>query len=178
MPFNLIKIFDQLLEIEHLNDYARRRSLRGVFDRDITENHNLNFRSKVIRPIKAEQPTFDILFDHLISEDVDEIDEKGQKYSKRYFEMQRSVRLHWIKVHLDESCSDNIHVFSASEKSHKSKKNVIRTYIYNEDKKYVVILDPQRSKLDYYLVTAFYINKEYGEKKIKKQYKNRLPEIL
>ena len=41
-----------------------------------------------------------------------------------------------------------------------------------------MILEPQRSKTDYYLITAYYLKKEMGgPKQIKNKLKRKLPEV-
>lgn len=177
MPLNLLKTYPQLLEIGHLNEHLRTQSLQGIFRRDIEENPGLNFRQKKIRPIKGEEPAMVLLFKHLTTEEIMLTDENGMSYPKRVFEMDRSVRLHWIRYHLEEKKSDNVEIFSVEERDQKKRQDIIRTYIYDTEQKYVIVLDPQRSQTDYYLLTAFYLNKEYGEKKILKILKKKLPDL-
>lgn len=177
MPINLLKTYPQLLELGHLNEHQRNHSLLGIFKRDIEENPGLNFRTKTIRPIKGEEPEMVILFRHLTTEEIDVKDEKVGNFTKRIFEMDRSLRLHWIRHHLEERKKDNVEVFSVEERDQKKRKDIIRTYIYDIEQKYVIVLDPLRTQKDYYLLTAFYLNKDYGEKKIKKMMKKRLPEL-
>lgn len=176
MPLNLVKTYPQLLELVHLNEQQRNQSLYGVFKRDIEDNPGLNFRTKIIRPIKGEEPAMALLFKHLTTEEVI-VEENDKTYSKRIFEMDRSLRLHWVRFHIEEKKKDNIEIFSVEERDQKKRQDIIRTYIYNVEQKYLIVLDPQRSKKDYYLVTAYYLNKEYGEKKIKKLLKKKLPEL-
>jgi hypothetical protein len=176
MPFNLLKTYPQLLELVHLNEQHRTESLLKVFKRDIEENPGLNFRTKTIRPIKGEEPAMVLLFRHLTTEEI-EVEENDKKYPKRIFEMDRSQRLHWVRHHLEERKKENIEVFSVEERDQKKRKDIIRTYIYDIEQKYMIVLDPQRTQKDYYLVTAYYLNKDYGEKKIKKLMKKRLPEL-
>lgn len=96
----------------------------------------------------------------------------------------RSATLKWIdhagstdQFHLEENKKEKVEVFSVEERDQKKRQDVIRTYIYDVEQKYVIVLDPQRTGRDYYLITAFYLNKEYGEKKIKKLFKKRLEEL-
>lgn len=177
MPFNFLKIYPQLLELGYLNEHQRTQSLQGIFKRDIEENPNLNFRSKTIRPIKGEEPAMVLLFRHLTTEEIEIEDENGKKHPKRTFEMDRSQRLHWVRYHLEEKKKENVEIFSVEERDQKNRKDRIRTYIYDVEQKYIVVLDPQRTQQDYYLITAYYLNKDYGEKKIKKLMKRRLPEL-
>lgn len=176
MPLNLTKVYPQLLEIGHYNEPQRNKSLLGVFKRDIEDNLQLKFKEKIIRPVKGEEPDMVLLFRHLTTEAI-EVNENGNIYQKRIFEMSRSIRLHWIKYHLEERKKEQIEVFSVIERDQKKRQDVTRTYIYDVAEKYVIVLDPQRSEKDYYLVTAYHLNKEYGEKKIKKLLRNKLSDI-
>ncbi|MHB8853506.1 MAG: hypothetical protein ACYC6P_09160 [Ignavibacteriaceae bacterium] len=165
MPTNLLKIYPQLLEIDHLNETQRIVSLKGIFKRDIEDNPDFNFRTKKINPIKKEEDAMHILFHHLTTKIVD------KKTNLREFESQRSKRLHWIKYHLDENKKDNILIFSVEDPEG------IRTYIFDEYQKYVIILEPYRSQQEYYLLTAYYLEGRNPEK-IKQKYKRRLPHII
>jgi hypothetical protein len=177
MPLNLLTVYPKLLDLESFTEKERTKSLYGVFRRDIEDNPDLAFRLKKIRPIKGEEPAMIILFRHLTTEEVEVSNEDGSKYVKRIFEMTRSKRLHWVRFHIEERKTEGVSVFSVLERDQKKRKDIIRTYIYDAEQKYIIVLDPQRSKRDYYLVTAYYLNKDYGEKKIKKLYRNRLAEV-
>ena len=66
MPTNLLKVYNQLLELNSLNEFQRTASLKGVFNRDITYNANFSFRRKKLNPTPAEgQDTMERLFRHL-----------------------------------------------------------------------------------------------------------------
>ena len=57
--------------------------------------------------------------------------------------------------------------------------DVVRTYIYNKKEKYVIVFEPQiRNGASYYLLTAYYLNKEYGVKQIENKLKKRLNVVL
>lgn len=176
MPVNLLRSYSELLELAHLREDQKTESLQGVFKRDIEDNEGLNFRSKTIRPIKGEEPAMALLFKHLTTREVEILGEKGV-YPKRVFEMDRAVRLHWLKFHLEETKKSNVEIFSVEERDQKKRKDIIRTYIYDVEQRYIIVLDPQRSQRDYYLLTAYFINKDYGEKKVNKLLKNRLPDL-
>ncbi len=169
MALNLIKEYSSLLEIVHLNEYERRRSLRAIFKRDIEENLNFNFKKKQIRPIKKTDglSSLETLFNHLTTED-----DYSDGFKKRKFEIDRSIRLHWIKFHIEETIPDQIQIFSFLDRIDGTNRK--RTYIYDKGKKYVIILELQRSGNDYYLITAYHLNKSNGVKQIEKKYKNKL----
>jgi len=174
MPLNLIKTYPQLLEIIHLNEYQRNQSLQGVFNRDMVNNNNFKFRTKQIRPTKKDgEAPMQTLFSHLTTRE--DKDEKSKKTGTRSFEMARSVRLHWIKHHIDELKKDNMEVFSYEDRI--DRKDVIRTYIYDIDQEYVIILEPQRSGTDYYLLTAYHLNEPGGKKQIVNKLKKKLNEV-
>lgn len=56
------------------------------------------------------------------------------------------------------------------------KKENPQVFTLIQKEKYVIVLECQR-KSSYYLLTAYYLNKEYAEKGIKKKMKKRLPNI-
>lgn len=177
MPTNYIKKYNDLLEINHLIEAEKKKSLQAIFDRDIADNENFNFQKKVIRPLKKEGVIdVEVLFKHLTYKTDTIKDHKGKLIkSRQVFDFERSKRLHWILPHIEEKIpeKDEVRVFSANNRIRG--KDVIRTYIYNVNEQYVIILEPQRSGLDYYFITAYYLEKKYGgPNMIKKKYKNRL----
>lgn len=176
MPLNLIKKYPELLDIVSLSERGRITSLKRIFKRDIEDNSEFCFRTKVIRPIAKEdgKTSMDTLFHHLITRKM--IDEKGKKLKTRIFDIHRSQRLHWIKFHTEEKKQDKVNIFSCKERI--DGKDRIRTYIYDIEESYVIILEPQRKGLDYYLLTAYYINEESEKQNIKKKSKRKLSEVI
>lgn len=167
MPFNLLKNYNELLELTSFNVPQRTASLRGVFNRDIAENESFQFQGKQINPTSqdGEEP-METLFRHLTTVIED------KKTNKRVFEMFRSERLHWIRHHIEERKQDNMFVFSVKESG------AIRTYIYDKDEKYVIILEWRKNRDDYYLLTAYHLRgKDEKRDKIMKKYKRRLENI-
>lgn len=175
MPLNLLKVYPQLLEVEQLNEHQRRSSLMGIFRSHIEENSFFRFKTKVIRPIKNDEgiSAMELLFRHLTT--CDDLDLKGNKLGTRSFEMARSQRLHWIKYHIEETKKQNVEVFSYEDRV--SGKTIIRTYILDLDQDYVIILEPQRSGLDYFLLTAYHLNQPGGKKQIMNKFKKKLTDI-
>lgn len=174
MPLNLLKRYPELLELGQFNEQERTKSLLGIFKRDIENNIGFSFRKKRLRPTKKEgEPSMQTLFNHLTTKNDE--DEKGKKLRSRSYEIHRSVRLHWVRFHIEERKKDNVVVFSYEDRV--DRKDVIRTYIYNKDEKYVIVLEPQRSNIDYYLLTAYYLNEKRGLKQMKQKYKNKLDEV-
>jgi hypothetical protein len=174
--YNLMKNYPDLLELTQYNESQRLQSLRRIFVRDIEENPDFKFQSRRIRPIKGQEAESDmsILFRHLTTHEID-VKEDGQTFSRRVFELERSVRLHWIKHHIVEISPNLIVVFSVEERS-STGKNVIRTYIFNEVQRYVIILEPYRKHPDYYLITAYYLE-ERNMKKMRNKMKRQLDKI-
>lgn len=180
MPLNLLKKYPDLLDFKGLDDNAIIKSLLGVFDRDITNNEHFCFRGKRIYPIKTDgEIDMGREFNHLTRKEIEVQDESGT-HKQRVFDKLRSERLHWIKVHVEEQVEDSeIHVFSVQERNLKKRTNIVRTYIYNKTRKYVIVLEPQsKNGGAYYLLTAYPIDQEYGEKAIQKKMANALPEVL
>jgi len=168
MPLNLLKKYNQLLDVSAMNETQRNRSLKGVFDRDIANNSNFTFRKKQINPTPADgQNSMVRLFTHLITMITD------KSTNRREFDLARSVRLHWLKYHIDENKKTNMFLFSVAEP------NGTRTYIYDKDEFYVIVLEPMRKKDEYYLLTAYYLDgKDKARDKMMKKYKRRLADVL
>ena len=163
MPFNLLKKYPELLEILHMNEHQRKESLMIIYKRDIEDNPNFKFREKQIYPTKSDGVAdMGRQFTHLTCEEAKETDENGNLLpAKRVFKKDRS---------------QNIEVFSVTERDQKKRCDITKTYVYDKKEKYVIVLECQR-KSSYYLLTAYYLNKEYAEKGIKKKMKKRLPNI-
>lgn len=169
MPLNLIKVYNGLLELNGLNEHDRKTSLLGIFDRDVRDNDDFKFRAKQIIPTPLDgEIKMSTLFTHLTTRIID------YNTKKREFDHHRSIRLHWLKHHIDELIKENILVFSVKEP------NGFRTYIFNKDENYVVVLEPLRRKDEYYLLTQYYVQgKDAKRKKFEKKYnKLRLKEVL
>lgn len=167
MPLNLIKIYNDLLELISMGEHERTNSLRGIFERDFEKSSPV-FKGKAIYPTpqgNGEIP-MDTLFRHLTTVMTD------KNTRKREFEMERSQRLHWVRFHLDQKKKDNMLLFSVQEQEG------IRTYYYDKDEDYVIVLEPLRNKQSYYLLTAYHISgKDAKRKKMDRKYKRRLPEV-
>jgi len=168
MPFNLLKTYNHLLDFGGYNEHQRKKSLMGVFNRDFTDNPNLKFRRKQITPTPADGIIqMETLFTHLTTV----ITDKATRH--REFELHRSLRLHWIKFHLDERKADNMLIFSVNEPEGN------RTYIYDKDEKYVIVLEPLRDGRGYYLLSAFHVmGKDAQRDKFARKYRRKLDEVL
>lgn len=168
MPLNLLKTYNSLLELNAFNEPQRKQSLMGIFNRDIAENDNFKFKGKQITPTPADGVIkIETLFTHLTTVIID------KATRKREFDLDRSVRLHWIKYHIEERKHSNMFLFSVREP------DGFRTYLYDKDEKYVIIFEPLRDKSKYYLITAYYLTgKDAKRDKIMKKYNRRLNDVL
>lgn len=174
--FNTLKKYNDLLELNHYSEGERTASLKDIFDRDIKNNTSFKFRKKTIRPIKIDgEPALETLFQHLTCSSTHIKIEDGKSYkSRKDFDIKRSERLHWIWHHIQEK--ENIKVFSVKDRV--KGRNVVRTYLFDEAEKYVIVLEPYRKTNDYYLLTAYYLEKRKGgPKTIRKKYKRRLDKV-
>ncbi len=168
MPFNLLKKYNELLDIISMSELAKDRSLRGIFDRDIRNNPNFCFQTKRIHPTPEDgKDSMEILFNHLTRKTID----RGLR--NREFDYSRSSRIHWIRFHIEEQKKHNILTFSVKEPSG------FRTYIYDQDEEYIVVLEPLRNQSAYYLLSAFHLEgKDFARNKMMKKYKRKLPHLL
>ena len=153
MPFNLTKKYNDLLDLMGMSEFERTKSLRGVFNRDIQDNPKFVFQGKPIYPTPKEDGiiAMENLFNHLTRKETD------KETHHREFDMSRSQRLY----------------FSVDEPRGK------RTYIYDIDEFYVIVLEPRRDCKSYYLLTAYRLEgKDSARDKIIKKYNRRRLQVL
>jgi hypothetical protein len=167
MPLNLLKTYNDLLELAMLDEFQRKQSLQRIFERDFITNPNLNFKTKPIQPTpKNGEIPMTTLFKHLTTVILD------KNTRERVFEMERSTRLHWVRFHLEERKENDILHFSVLEPEG------IRTYIYDVTEMYVIVLEPLKKINEYYLLTAYQLKgKDAKRNKILQKYKRRLNEL-
>mgnify|MGYP000168437366 CR=1 FL=1 len=164
MTFNLTKKYNDLLDIMGLPEVQRIESLRRIFNRDIQNNPHFTFNNKPIYPTPRENGSIAMenLFNHLTRKEV------NKEIHHREFDMSRSQRLHWIRHHTEQHKQNNMLYFSVAEPHH------LRTYIYDMDEKYVIVLEPQRNGAAYYLLTAYHLEgKDAAKDKIINKYNRR-----
>jgi hypothetical protein len=167
MITNLLKTYPAFLDLNGVSEYSNKPALYPVFNRDFVSNSiPIIFLRKPVFPIpKDGQTPMETLYRHLTTVVTD------KKTRKREFESARSMRLHWVLFHINQSSPANIDIFSVEDAEGK------RTYIYDTKEKYVVILEPLRDGTGYYLLTAYYLRGGDG-KKIENKRKRKLPTVL
>lgn len=167
MPLNLLKTYNNLLELGMFSEHQRIQSLQRIFERDFIINPNLRFKAKSIQPTpKNGEIPMTTLFKHLTTVIID------QNTRERVFEMERSMRLHWVRFHIEERRVDDVLQFSVLEPEG------IRTYIYDVTEMYVIVLEPLKKINEYYLLTAYHLQgKDAKRNKILQKYKRRLNEL-
>lgn len=169
MALNLLKKYNELLDISALNETERKTSLWQIFARDFIQKGDIYFNNKRITPTPLDgKITMDTLFSHLTTKMTDKISRT------REFDRHRAERLHWIIFHLEKKKEENLLIFSVEEPEG------IRTYIYDSKESYVIVLEPIKEKNEYYLLTAYKLTgKDYQRDKIMAKYnKRRLPYIV
>lgn len=166
MPLNQIKIYNQHLDLLGLNPHQRTISLKNIFDRDFTNKQPVIFNSKNVVPCPLDGAIeMKTLFAHLTTTIVD------KKTNSRDFDLQRSKRLHWVRYHIDGKKSTNMLVFTVKEP------NGLRTYLYDDEEKYVIVFEPRIKNNIYFLLTAYHLEgKDAQRDKIKKKYARRIQE--
>lgn len=164
MPFNQIKKYNQLLELNAYSVKQRTVCLRQIYDRDIVPVKRIAFRAKPLNPTPHENKIdLDRHFFHLTTKTIDE------KTKHRDYDKDRCERLHWVKFHIDEKKKEDVLVFSVKEP------DGIRTYIYDCIEKYVIVLEPLRKVNEYYLLTAYLVQgKDKARDKFIKKFKRKL----
>lgn len=169
MPVNLTVKYPNLLILSYGSLFRNLESVRAVFDRDF-EPGSLCFTKKKIHPIPSDDEfCMDILFKHLTHKISDET-----TMSRGDFDQERTIRIHWIKPHLEQKTNCELMIFSTREKH-----RTFRTYIYNKKENYVIVLNPLRCGDAYYLCSAYKLEgKDSMRNKIVSKYKYRLDEVL
>ena len=170
MTFNKIAKYPKVLDLNAYSARQRTDTLYEIYERDIFNNDGLRWRDSEVRPTKSNSDiaTKDTCFMHLTHKSS--TDENGVK-SRDSFDVHRSSRIHWIKTHISTKIN-GVLVFDVIDRV--KGRNMLRTYIYNEKEKYVVILEPKRKDDSYYyLLTAYYLDEKYGSKQIMQKYKKR-----
>lgn len=158
MPFNLLKCYNECLELESLTENQRSESLRKIFNRDFIMYQNKFKHKNIIPTPKDGEDTMGTLFNHL-TRCKDSVSANGE----RLFDIHRSKRIHWIRYHF-ENRVDSVCIFSVQEK------DGIRTYIFNKDESYVIVLEPKKDNY-YFLITAYHL--KGGDKRKINQKKKR-----
>ena len=168
MPLNTLKTYNAHLDLAALNTQERGASLKGVFDKDFTNKQPVSFNGKRLIPCPEDgKIEMDTLFRHLTTVITD------RATNKREFEMSRSKRLHWVRYHIDGKKKDNMLLFTVKEPEG------FRTYLYDEDEKYVLVFEPKIKQNVYFLLTAYYLEGRDAQRdKIKKKYKRRIVEVI
>ena len=102
MPSNLLKAYNQTLELLYVQERDNITSIKAVFNRDFYQT-SLIFKDMMVVPTIADgEDTMARLFRHLTTTVVDE------KTKKREFDSERAVRIHWIKHHVEEKKKNNL----------------------------------------------------------------------
>lgn len=163
MATNLIRTYNQLLELLYGNEHANVQSIKAVFYRDFNTQQAIKFNNKDIQPTPSNgEDKIERLFNHLTRVIVDE------KTRKREFESERAIRIHWIKHHLQNHSSLN-HVIAFQIPEEK------RVYLLDKTEKYVIVLEPLRNIDAYYLLTAYKLLSSNFSKIMKKYEKRSIP---
>ncbi len=168
MNWNLFKEYNSLLDISAMDPIQRERSLKGIFERDISENKSFTFLGKQITPTPQDgKIEMETLYRHLTTVIVD------RSTNQRDFEIHRSKRLHWVRYHVEQKKKADVLFFTVKEPEG------YRTYIYDIVEKYVIVLEPKKNNTTYFLLTAYYVQgKDAQRDKIMKKYKRKLDTVL
>lgn len=143
MPSNLLKHYNDRLDMLYPSLNENIQSFRRVYDRDFS-GFQFSFRAYPIHPTPAEdEDTMDRVFRHLTTVIVDE------STRKREFETARSIRIHWVKHHLEERNPEILNVFTVLDER--------RVYVLDTTERYVIVLEPFRSEQAFFLLTAYHL---------------------
>jgi hypothetical protein len=156
MATNLLKKYNQVLELLYRNDYENIVSIKNVFYRDFNTEKPLVFNAKIIQPTPADgEDKIERLFNHLTRKELD------YATKKREFDSERAIRIHWIKHHfLNYKMLNHIISFIVPDEN--------RVYLLDKNENYVIVLEPLRKIEAYYLLTAYKLLPSNYQKIMKK----------
>lgn len=151
--FGLIIDFEVCCKREEIYDF-----LYNIFKSDFIDNRCYLANKIYINPQSHKKiDGKEEIFWHIISR-------KNTKTKKREFDKKRASRIRWIKPIILNYDSDEIKMFYHLEASGK-----IRLYLWAYKRDFIVILQKLGSK-DSYLVTSFYIDKNFNREDYNKRY--------
>lgn len=77
MATNLLREYNQVLELLYRSEYKNIRSIKDVFYRDFNVENPLIFNAKIIQPTPADgEDKVEILFNHLTRKELDSVTKK------------------------------------------------------------------------------------------------------
>ncbi len=163
MATNLLKQYNQLLELLYNNHFDNVQSIKKVFYRDFNIDKPLIFNNKKIQPTTADgEDKIERLFNHLTRKELD------NATKKREFDSERAIRIHWIKHHLlNIEKLKNLISFKIIDEN--------RVYLLDKTEKYVIILEPLRQQEAFYLLSAYRLLPSNYQKIMKKFEKRGTP---
>lgn len=147
------------------------------FEENITEEDIIETLYKVFKDNFIDNPTYlnktifidprtkfktdnkEDIFWHIITRDYD-------KNGNRTLDLDRGIRIGWIKPIILNCDCDDIKIFYYKESNNK-----IRLYLWLYKKDFVVILQ-KLGKSSTYLVTSFYIDQKYKRETYQKRFEN------
>ena len=155
-------MFSSVINLEDKNNDEIIELLYEIFKNDFIDNRTYLAEEIYIDPISNDiEPSVnkEKIFWHIITR-------VHQKSKKREFDKERAIRIKWIKSIILNYADTQIKLFYNYEKNNK-----IRLYLWAYNVDFVVIIQ-KLGKRSSYLVTSFYIDKNYNRNIYQKRYES------
>jgi len=155
-------MFSNVIDFENKAEDEIIEFLYKIFKKDFIDNHTFLANKVYIDPKKDDiersinKPK---IYWHIVSK-------VNPRNKKREFDSNRGCRIHWIKPIILNNQNPKIKLFYHLEKTGK-----IRLYLWAYDFDFIVILQKLGSASSY-LVTSFYIDRNYNKEIYEKRYRN------
>lgn len=163
-------MFSEIIDLEDIEVTELFDILYEYFCEDFVDNKTYLNSNIYINPKSyKKEDGKELVFWHLTSRETTYTKKDGNRYIKikeRLPDYPRSERLPWIKRIIENHTHKEIKIFYYKEKT-----NNIRLYLWAYDEDFIVILE-KIGKQSSYLVTSFYINKNYNRSIYNKRYEN------
>jgi hypothetical protein len=155
-------MFSNLIDFEDKTEDEIIEFLYGIFKEHFINNNTFLADKIYIDPkIDDKERGMDKpkIYWHIISK-------VNQRSKKREFDSKRACRIHWIKPIILNNQNPKIKLFYHLEKNEK-----IRLYLWADNVDFIVILQ-KLGRASSYLVTSFYIDRDYNKNIYEKRYEN------
>lgn len=159
----------ELPELIDFNDYQNydlyEEALLEVYERDLWKGsmkfNGLNVIPRVHKRFELSGKMLDWTFAHFTS--------KGKIEEDREFDLRRCERIGWVKPIIDNAHLDCVKVWENDR--HHNGKTITSVILWCEFARTKVVITKLKRKIDYYVITTFYlINKHHKIKSLNDEY--------
>lgn len=161
-------VFSEIIDLDTIEITELFDVLYDYFCEDFVDNKTYLNSNIYINPKSYKKDDGkELVFWHLTTRETKIQKKVGNRWiveKERLPDYRRSERLVWIKKIIENHTHDSIKLFYYKEKT-----NLVRLYLWAFDEDFIVILE-KLGKSSSYLVTSFYVDKNYNRDTYYKRY--------